>query len=136
VVPVVLRRFYSVADKNNVSVDIGLSLLRLIGSHVLVQKLEPHGLSSIKYERKSRFRKCGDPNHWHLLHVRAVVPCGLEPIKGKLGSDILRRDIAAALASTTSFKQIVGQETHVSTNALGIDGLHRLKGRRREAGRR
>jgi len=123
VVPVVFRRFDSVADKNNFGIDIRLRLLGLVEGDVFVKRLQVHGLALPGDERELSFRQSGDADQRNLLHVGAVIAGGLETVFGKLGGDVFGGNVAAALSGTAALQQIVRQVAHVPANVFGCDGL-------------
>ena len=107
VVPVVLGRLNSVSHKNNVGINIGLGLLRVVVSNVLVERAQIHGLALPGHERKLSFGERRDSDQGHSLHVCAVISGRLQAVFGELGGNIFRGDLAAALARPASLQQIV-----------------------------
>jgi len=119
---------------NNVSINARLRLLRLIDAHVLIEKFELPRIATLGNQSKSGFGKSSNPHHRHLLHVCAVLSRRLQTHQSKLRRHILCRNVSTALASPTTFEQIVRQKTHMLTNAQWINFLHGIDRRTRKVG--
>ena len=123
VVPVVFRRFDAVADEDDVGVHIRLGLLSLVVGDVFIERLQIHRLALLGHQRKLGVGQGRDADQGHFLHVSAVISGGLQSVFGKLRGDVLRGNVAAALARAAAFQQIVRQIANMPANVIGGDGL-------------
>ena len=132
IVPAILRSFDAVTDVNDIGIHLRLGLLRPVVGHIFVERLEIHGRALLRNQRKGGLRQGRDAHQRNLLHVSSAVARRFQAIFGELCRHVFGGNVAAALAGSSSFQQIVGKKFHVPANVLGIDRLHRHKRRTRQ----
>ncbi len=121
VVPLIFRRGDSVTDENNGRVDVGDLGLRFVMGDEVVKIFQRQRFAFGWRQRERGGRQRRDGHHGHFLEVGAMVARGLQPVDGKLRSDVFRGEIAATLRHSTPFQQIAGKKFHIGANFLRVN---------------
>ena len=133
IVPVVFGRFDAIADVDDVGVNLGFGLLRLIVGDVIVERFEVERIKARTFggnEREARVGAGRDADHRNFLQIGAVVAGGLQSIERKLRRDVFGGNVASTLAGAAPFEKVVGEEANMGLDVIRTNALHSGDGRR------
>ena len=83
-------------------------------------------------EREPRVGARRDADHRNFLQIGTIVARRFQSIERKLRGDVLRGNVASALAGAASFEKIVRKKPDMGLDVVGTNALHGVDGHRRK----